>query len=146
MALKLSSKGENALRALITLGQHQGELLTVKEIADLSLVTMKYMEQIILLLKINGYVLGKRGANGGYTLHLPPNQINIGEVIRKLEGPLAPMGCVSETAYEACLLEPNCLLKPLWKRVRDQIAFVLDQTTLADLLEQKLTNQLVNTI
>ena len=73
--------------------------------------------------------------NGGYKLSRDPEEIVIGEVIRNLEGPLAPMGCVSVTSYESCPLEAGCLLKPLWARVRDNIAELLDRTTLRDLLE-----------
>ncbi|MGM0875613.1 MAG: RrF2 family transcriptional regulator [Bacillota bacterium] len=84
------------------------------------------------------YVKSKRGARGGYLIHKNTNEINIGEVIRNLEGPLSPMSCASITKYEPCPLETGCQLKPLWSLVRDTIAYVLERTTLEDLLLNKI--------
>jgi len=136
--MKVSTRGEYALRALLMLGQHDGTVLSISQVAEKTLIPMSYLEQILLQLKNLGYVKSKRGVKGGYSLRLSPSEINVGEVIRRLEGPLAPMGCASLTAYEACPLEPGCLLKPLWTLVRDTVAYVLDQTTLADLLERNI--------
>lgn len=137
--MKVSSKGEYALRALIFLGNHQGKVLGIQEISDKTMVSIHYLEQILLQLKKLGYLTSKRGAKGGYMLHKQPEEINIGEVIRDLEGPLSPMGCASITKYEPCDLEGGCQLKPLWSLVRDTIAFVLEQTTLDDLIHDRLT-------
>lgn len=133
--MKISSKGEYALRILIVLGQHEGNLQTIGEISDQTLVTVKYIEQIMIQLRKHGYVQSKRGIKGGYLLKVSPQHINIGEVVRQLEGPLSPMSCASVTKYEPCELEKHCLLKPLWTLVRDTIAYVLEQTTLDDLLK-----------
>ena len=135
--MKVSSKGEYALRALIVLGQ-KNELMSISDISEATLVTVKYSEKILLSLKKLEYVESKRGIHGGYYLSKKPEEINIGEVIRQIEGPLSPMSCASVTAYEPCLLEGSCLLKPLWSLVRDTIAYVLEQTTLADLLKGQL--------
>jgi len=137
--VKVSSRGEYALRALLLFGQNGNSVLSIGEVAEKTLVPVSYLEQILLQLKTLGYVKSKRGIRGGYSLQLPPEEIHIGEVIRRLEGPLAPMSCASVTAYEPCALEGTCLLKPLWTLVRDTVAQVLDQTTLADLLGQKIT-------
>lgn len=137
--MKISSRGEYALRALIVLGQHQGNVMTIEEIAKKTLVTVNYLEKILLQLKKLNYVISKRGVSGGYLLQQKPSEINIGEVVRNLEGPLSPMGCASITKYEPCELEQGCLLKPLWSLVRDTIAFVLERTTLEDLLENRVS-------
>lgn len=137
--MKVSSKGEYALRALLVLGQQQGKVVPIQEISEKTLVTVNYLEQILLQLKKLDYVSSKRGAKGGYLLHKGATEINIGEVIRDLEGPLSPMSCASITKYEPCPLEGGCQLKPLWSLVRDTIAFVLERTTLEDLLENRLT-------
>lgn len=137
--MKVSSKGEYALRALLLLGNHQGKVLGIQEIADKTLVSTHYMEQLLLQLKRLGLVISKRGAKGGYTLYKKPEEIIIGEVIRELEGPLSPMSCASITRYEPCPLEKGCQLKPLWTLIRDTIAFVLEHTTLEDLLENRFT-------
>ena len=133
--MKVSSRGEYALRALICLCTTKKNLINIEEISEKTLVPVNYLEQILLQLKRNGYVQSKRGVKGGYKLGRNPNDIIIGEVIRNLEGPLAPMGCVSITSYESCPLEEGCLLKPLWALIRDKIAELLDHTTLYDLLE-----------
>jgi len=137
--MKLSSKGEYALRALLLLGNHQGKVLGIQQIAEKTLVSVHYLEQILLQLKKLGYVRSKRGVNGGYMLERKAEEINIGEVIRVLEGPLSPMSCASITKYEPCPLEEGCQLKPLWSLVRDTIAFVLERTTLDDLLQNRIT-------
>jgi len=136
--MKISTRGEYALRALILLGQHPTGILTIAEIAERTLVPDNYLEQILLHLKHLGYVKSKRGVHGGYSLRKKPNQIVIGEVIRQLEGPLAPMGCVSLSAYEPCELEKGCLLKPLWLLIRETVAHLLENTTLEDLLLGRL--------
>lgn len=136
--MKVSSKGEYALRALLTLGQNQGKVMTIYEISERTLVSIHYLEQILLQLKKLGYLQSKRGAKGGYFLHRSPNEIMIGEIIRDLEGPLSPMSCASITQYEPCPLEEGCQLKPLWSLVRDTIAYILDRTTLEDLLNNRI--------
>jgi Rrf2 family protein len=143
--MKISSKGEYALRALITLGKNKDKLIQIKDISKETLVSSQYLEQILLQLKNLGYVKSKRGVNGGYTLKESPDKIIIGKVIRDLEGPLAPMSCVSITSYEYCPLEDaNCLLKPLWALIRDVIAELLDHTTLKDLLEGNIYKKIQN--
>ncbi|MBT2759026.1 Rrf2 family transcriptional regulator [Mesobacillus foraminis] len=136
--MKVSSKGEYALRSLLVLGQHQGTVMTIQEISEKTLVSIQYLEKILLQLKKLDYVQSKRGARGGYLLHKSPENIIIGEVIRNLEGPLSPMGCASITQYEPCPLEQGCQLKPLWSLVRDTIAYVLERTTLEDLLLNRI--------
>ncbi len=136
--MKVSSKGEYALRSLLVLGQHQGTVMTIQEISEKTLVSIQYLEKILLQLKKLDYVQSKRGARGGYLLHKSPGDIIIGEVIRNLEGPLSPMGCASITQYEPCPLEQGCQLKPLWSLVRDTIAYVLERTTLEDLLLNRI--------
>jgi Rrf2 family protein len=136
--MKVSSKGEYALRALLALGKNQGKVMTIQEISEKTLVTVSYLEQLLLQLKKFDYVKSKRGAKGGYFLHKDTNEINIGEVIRNLEGPLSPMSCASVTKYEPCPLEAGCQLKPLWSFVRDIIAAVLERTTLEDLLLNRM--------
>lgn len=137
--MKVSSKGEYALRALLLLGNHQGTVMGIQEISEKTLVSIHYLEQILLQLKKLGYLTSKRGAKGGYMLYKQPNEINLGEVIRELEGPLSPMSCASITKYEPCPLEEGCQLKPLWSLIRDAIAYILEQTTLEDLLENRVS-------
>jgi Rrf2 family protein len=136
--LKISTRGEYALRTLIVLGMSSSDVMSIGDISEKTLVPYNYLEQILLQLKMLGFVKSKRGKFGGYRLSKDPHEIVIGNVIRSLEGPLAPMNCVSVTSYETCVLEGNCLLKPLWALIRDTVAVIMDKTTLNHLLEGRL--------
>ncbi|KMK76508.1 RrF2 family transcriptional regulator [Alkalihalobacillus pseudalcaliphilus] len=136
--MRVSSKGEYSLRALIVLARNPEQRFKVKEISDEIMVPAPYLEKLLAQLKVLGFIMSRRGTDGGFQLNQSSREIVIGDVVRKLEGPLAPMGCVSVTSYEACPLETNCLLQPLWGLVRDTVADVLDSTTLEDLLNQNI--------
>jgi Rrf2 family protein len=141
--MKLSKKGEYALRALIDLGiaQEVGrELVQVTELAELELIPIKFLEQIMFDLRSASYVESRRGKFGGYRLAKPAPDIRIGEIVRLIEGPLAPIGCVSQTKYERCSCpdEEHCGLRMIMLDVRNAIAGILDRYTLADIVEVTL--------
>lgn len=132
--MNVSTKSEYGLRALIYLaGNSQAEAVPAREIAQKWNVPVKYLEQILKTLKDAGIVSAQVGVGGGYRLTRAASLITAGEVIRALDGRLAPMGCVSSYDYEACEFEPSCGLKTLWTRTRAAIMGVIDQTTIADL-------------
>ena len=87
-------------------------------------------------MKRAGYLKSRKGQRGGYVLAKPPNEINVAEVIRVMDGPLAPIDCVSVMAHEPCPMEKTCGLRWLWKDVRDAVAEILERTTFADLVER----------
>ena len=141
--MKLSKKGEYALRSLINLGMAAEvgrELVQVSELADNEQLPVKFLEQIMQALKEGGMVLSVRGKFGGYRLAKPANKITIGEVVRLIDGPLAPIGCVSQSAYTRCTCpdETHCGLRMLMLDVRNAIAGILDRYTLADVVEVTL--------
>ncbi|MBS0664513.1 MAG: Rrf2 family transcriptional regulator, partial [Verrucomicrobia bacterium] len=109
-------------------------------LADNEQLPVKFLEQIMQALKEAGYVTSARGKFGGYRLAKPAKKITIGEVVRVLDGPLAPIGCVSQTAYEKCTCpnEAHCGLRMLMLDVRNAIAGILDRYTLADVVEVTL--------
>jgi Rrf2 family protein len=132
--MNVSTKSEYGLRALIYLAaKGDREAVPAREIADRWNVPVKYLEQILKTLKDAGIITSQVGLGGGYRLARAPSLITTGEVIRILDGRLAPMGCVSSYDYEECEFEPTCGLKTLWTRTRAAIVGVLDQTTIADL-------------
>jgi Rrf2 family protein len=138
--MKLSKKGEYALRTLINLGiaaEVKRSLVQVSELADNEQLPIKFLEQIMQALKEAGFVESVRGKFGGYRLAKPARQISIGKVVRLIDGPLAPIGCVSQTAYEKCSCpdEVHCGLRMLMLDVRNAIAGILDRYTLADVVE-----------
>jgi len=132
--MNVSTKSEYGLRALIYLATNsQHEAIPAREIAEKWSVPVKYLEQILKTLKEAGLITGQVGVGGGYRLTRTASLITAGEVIRTLDGRLAPMGCVSSYNYEQCEFEPTCGLKTLWTRTRAAIVSVIDQTTIADL-------------
>lgn len=137
--MKLSRKGEYALRALICLGLGEAfgrKQLRVAEIANSDNIPEKFLEQIMNDLRDGGFVEGQRGRNGGYRLARPAGQISLGQVIRHVEGPLAPIACASHTAYERCSCpdEANCGLRMLMLDVRNAISDILDRHTLSSVV------------
>jgi len=141
--MKLSKRGEYALRSLITLGiaaEAGRALLQVSKLAESEQLPIKFLEQILQDLKVAGLVLSSRGKFGGYRLAKPTREITIGEVVRLVDGPLAPIGCVSQSAYEKCSCpdEEHCGLRMLMLDVRNAIAGILDRYTLADVVEVTL--------
>jgi Rrf2 family protein len=138
--VNLSKRGEYALRALIDFGVAQAigrPLLQVSELAAKEGLPIKFLEQILTQLKAAGYLESRRGKHGGYLLARPPENISIGQVARLIDGPLAPIACVSQTAYERCSCpdEEHCGMRMLMLDVRNAISNVLDRFTLADVVE-----------
>lgn len=132
--MNISTKSEYGLRALIYLASHtRDQAIPAREIADQWHVPIKYLEQILKTLKDSGIIESQVGIGGGYRLSRPATLITAGEVVRILDGRLAPIGCVSAYDYEPCEFEAACGLKTLWARARAAVVGVLDQTTLADL-------------
>ncbi|MBI4651755.1 Rrf2 family transcriptional regulator, partial [Candidatus Desantisbacteria bacterium] len=133
--MKISKKGEYALKALIKLAinYEKGKKVTlINEIAKKETIPQKYLEQILLNLRRAEMLISKRGVGGGYSLARPPENISIGEIIRIIEGPLAPLGCVSKTAYVNCPDELSCGLYSVMLDVRNAIANVVDNISLKD--------------
>ena len=135
--MRLSTKGEYASRAMLELSLRCDEgPLHIREISEAQKIPRRFLEQILLLLKRAGYLKSRKGHRGGYVLSRPPAAITVAEVIRVMDGPLAPIDCVSVTAHEACPMEGTCGLRWLWKDVRDAVAGMLEKTTFADLVEK----------
>ena len=142
--MRVSKRGEYALRALIDLGiakELNRPMLQIRELARREKIPIKFLEAILLDLKREGYLDSKLGRNGGYFLKMPTKKITIGEIVRLIDGPLAPIKCVSVTAYEKCSCpdEQHCGLRMLMLDVRNSIANILDNYTLADTVEVTLS-------
>ena len=138
--MKISKRGEYALRALIDLGiasELGWPMLQISELASKEKLPIKFLEQIFAQLKAVGYVKSRRGKFGGYSLARPMKRIKFGGVIRLIDGPLAPIRCVSQTSYARCSCpdEVHCGLRMLMLDVRNAISTVLDRFTLADIVD-----------
>ena len=133
--MKLSVRGEYALRALLVLGLHYGEgVVRIQTISEQQNIPKKFLEQILLSLKTFGLVASKKGKGGGYMLVQPPEQITLALVIRMIDGPIAPLPCASETRFkkcEECADIETCGTRIVMKEVRDAMAPILERTTLA---------------
>ena len=140
--MRLSKRGEYGLRAMIILAHAYNEspdaMVQIKEISEQDKIPAKYLEQILLALKNAGLLQSRMGIGGGYYLARQPQDINLGQIIRILDGPLAPIRCVSQMAYEPCGCpdERTCGLRMVMGDVRNAIADILENTTLADVIKR----------
>jgi Rrf2 family protein len=134
----ISQKAKYALKALIVLAKAEpGSVQLISDIAEGQRIPKKFLEQILLDLKHQGIVMSRRGKAGGYLLLKKPEQITFGEVLRIIDGPIAPLPCLSRIAYrrcEDCVSEEACEVRRVFSRVAQATRDVLDQTTLADCL------------
>jgi Rrf2 family protein len=137
--MKLSLRGEYALRALIVLGLNDGpEVVRIQTISDQQNIPKRFLEQILNEMRAAGILESKRGLAGGYRLKIPPEKITLAMVIRLIEGPLAPVSCVSEKFYEKCSCpdEEKCGIRSIMKEVRDAIVRILEGFTVAQLCDR----------
>jgi len=131
--MRMSRKCDYALRALILMGSNpKAGYFNIAQIARAEDIPSRYLEQIFLALKNAGVLNAKSGPNGGYRLQKPASDIKLLDVVRLIDGPVAPVRCVSRTAYEKCPREGVCALRPVLADVRDAIAQVLDSISLED--------------
>ncbi len=134
--MKLSRKSDYALRALFTLVDSYGKgPISVRELAERNDVPPRFLEQIMLDLKRNGWVTSIAGRIGGFELAKRPDQITMGEIVRHFDGVLAPIHCVSITGYEHCSQEPHCRFRRVLLNVRNYIARVMDRADLASVAQ-----------
>jgi Rrf2 family cysteine metabolism transcriptional repressor len=143
--VRLSTRGEYASRAMLEMALHHGgPPLHIRDISKAQDIPERFLEQILLQIKRAGYLRSRKGPNGGYTLAKPPEKISVAEIIRVMDGPLAPIDCVSVTAHEVCPRELTCGLRWVWKKTRDAIAEILEGTTFADIVESTRLAMTVN--
>ena len=140
--MKLTSRGELALKAMLELAKVEGSAspgLSAAEIARRCNASAKFLEQVLAQLKAGGFVVSRLGSHGGYRLTRDPGEIYVGEVSRLIDGPLAPAPCASITQHRTCDWcedEATCTLKTVWMDVRDAVAGVMDATSLGELVKR----------
>lgn len=134
--MKLSTKGRYGLKAMFELALHYGQgPIPLKIIAESQNLSEHYLEQLVAVLRKNGLVKSVRGAQGGYMLNKLPNEITVGNIIRALEGDIAPADCVIENEETSCEREKYCVTKTIWIKIRDSINDVIDSITLQDMVD-----------
>lgn len=143
--MKISTKGRYALRLMLDLAlQDAGEPVSIKDIAKRQEISEKYLEQIISVLNRAGFVKSIRGASGGYVLKRQPKEYTVGMILRTTEGSLAPVDCVDGENGE-CDRMAGCVTIMVWKKINDAVNEVVDNITLADLVEwqREKTNEYI---
>ena len=135
--MKISTKGRYALRLMLDLAMHNtGEYITIKSISARQEISDKYLEQIITQLSKSGYVKSTRGAQGGYRLAKAPEEYTVGSILRLIEGSLSPVACLDDDS--SCNRSPQCATQDVWIQLNDAINKVVDNITLADLVEKQM--------
>jgi Rrf2 family protein len=135
----LSKKSKYALKAMMVLAKEYGQgPVLISDLAQREAIPRKFLELILLELKNQGLLQSKKGKGGGYFLGRDPHRISVGHIVRVLDGPIAPLPCVSKTAYmrcRECRDERSCGIRIVMKEVRDATAKIMDSTSLADMLK-----------
>ncbi len=143
--MKISYKGDYAIKALLYLAikhdEGAGGYSRLAEISKTQDIPVKFLEQIMLILKNAGYVKSHRGKNGGFYISKNPAEIKLGEIIRLIDGPVSPIACVSKSGYKYCNFEDKfnypCVLKSIWEEVARATSGIVDNITFKDLAEKE---------
>ena len=133
--MKISTKGRYALRLMLDLAIQPGDsAVPLRDVAERQEISDKYLEQIVTQLARGGLVRSVRGAGGGYLLTRTPEEYTVGEILRQLEGNLAPVSCVS--GGSCCGRADRCVTLEVWQQIQDVVDGVVDNITLADLVKR----------
>ena len=134
--MHITYKGDYGLKTILDLARHYGEdPVAIGELSRRADIPAKFLEQILLDLKRGGFVQSRRGKAGGYLLARPQAQVRLGEVIRFLDGPLAPIAC-ADKGYKGCVDVARCVFREIWQRLAQSTAQVVDGITFADLVKK----------
>lgn len=137
--MRLSTKGRYGLKAMFELSLHYGEgPIPLKSVADEQKISENYLEQLVSVLRKDGFLESVRGAQGGYLLSKPPSEITVGSILRSLEGNMAPADCVVDNDINKCDREEHCVTKLVWMKIRDSIDEVIDSITLQDMIDEHM--------
>jgi Rrf2 family cysteine metabolism transcriptional repressor len=136
--MKITYKGDYALKSILDLSFNygKGEVVPLSDISNRQDIPVKYLEQIMLVLKGAGYVYSKRGVGGGFTLAKSPQRITVGEIVKLIEGPIEPIACGTRDYDSNCGEEECCALREVWLRVTDCISSIVDRVTFADIMRR----------
>jgi Rrf2 family protein len=145
--MRISTKGDYATRALQDLALHYDNgPIPIEKIASRQGLPVRYLEQLLLGLKRNGFLLSKRGVNGGYSLARSPAQITLGEILRAVDGPIEPIYCLTQPPRQECAYETDCVLRDVWADVNRAVSTIVDNTTLQDLCDRMRTKNSQSTM
>jgi Rrf2 family cysteine metabolism transcriptional repressor len=141
-SMKISTKGEYGIRAMIELAHRYGQgYVQSAEIAAVRDVPENYLYQLLITLRKAGLVRSRRGPQGGHQLSRPPRRISLAEVVIALEGPLAPVTCVQDEVVQDCVFCDTCVVRDVWQRVTDATRQILEETNFEQLVERERERQ-----
>ena len=133
--MMISTKGRYALRVMIDLAEHSGDgYIPMKDVAERQKISLKYLEKILPALAKNDYIVGVHGKGGGYRLTKTPAEYRIGDILRLVEGDIAPVACL-DCNTEVCAHTENCRTRPMWNKLNSLINDYLDSVTIEDLMK-----------
>lgn len=137
--MRLSTRGRYGLRAMFDLAMNQSQgPIPLNEIAGRQNISESYLEQLFASMRKEGLVKSVRGAHGGYLLGASPDEIYIGQILRTLEGNIAPADCVREDDDAQCSDADACVTRIVWEKIRDSINQVVDSITLEDMIREQM--------
>jgi len=137
--MRLSTKGRYGLKAMFQISLQYGEgPITLKTVADEQSLSENYLEQLVSVLRRDGFLESVRGSQGGYLLAKPPGEITVGNILRSLEGNMALADCVIDDEISKCEREEFCVTKLVWQRIGDSINEVIDSITLEDMVNEHM--------
>lgn len=135
--MNVSSRCYYAVRAIYALSEHPGTTpMKIAEIAGREQIPVRFLEAILNQLNGGGFVQSRRGAEGGYLLARPADGLTVGEILRYVDGPIAPVDCVSQSRPKECEFHGACPFFGFWGRIRQAISEIVDRTTFADLVRE----------
>lgn len=136
--MKISTKGRYALTIMVELANSDPEKYTsIKTISQNQGISEKYLEQIISALNKSGLVKSIRGSKGGYKLSRSPSEYTVGEILRSMEGSLAPVSCL-ENEYNRCPKSSNCISLYVWEKIYNAVNDVVNSITIQDIIDNKI--------
>lgn len=136
--MQVSQKTQYALRAMFELARQQGQgPVRIADIAERQAIPPRFLEGILNQLRQAGLLRSIRGSRGGYELAVAPAEVTVGDMMRVIEGPIAPTECLNEEGDVECPLYGGCAFMPMWRRAAEALAAVYEGTTFADLLEEE---------
>jgi len=135
--MKIGYKCDYAMKAMLELSSkyldNKESVVSIQELAAVGDMPTKFLEHILLALKKGGFLKSKRGIKGGFSLARAPNEITVGDVVRFIEGPIAPISCIEEENYGGCSDVRTCIFRDVWKEVANSISLVIDTLTFEEL-------------
>ncbi len=138
--MKITYKGDYALKAILDLSFYYGDnqVIPLSAISERQNIPVKYLEQIMLILKGAGFVDSKRGIGGGFFLLKSPENITIGEIVRLIEGPIEPIACGKKIHDSTCGEENTCAFREIWLDVNNAISQIVDSVTFAEIMKRTI--------